>query len=62
MEELQIRLFGFFQISVGAVEISEPVNPKAQEFLGLLLLAPQRSILREVAAESLWPSSPPGSQ
>lgn len=59
MEELQIRLFGFFQISVGAVEISEPVSPKAQEFLGLLLLAPQRSILREVAAESLWPSSPP---
>lgn len=59
MEELQIRLFGFFQISVGVVEISEPVSPKAQEFLGLLLLAPQRSILREVAAESLWPSSPP---
>ncbi len=59
MEELQIRLFGFFQISVGAVEISEPVSPKAQEFLGLLLLAPQRSMLREVAAESLWPSSPP---
>lgn len=57
--ELRIRLLGPFQIATGGRSLCGPVVRKAQELLALLLLAPQRSVRREVAADALWPSSGP---
>lgn len=59
MQELRVRLLGAWQITVGDTEIAGLGSRKAQELLALVLLAPQRSVLREVAADSLWPSTPP---
>ncbi len=56
MQELCVRLFGSFQITVGGKPVGGPVLRKAQELLAILLLSPQRQIMREIAADALWPS------
>jgi DNA-binding SARP family transcriptional activator len=56
MHELCVRLLGSFQITVGGEPAGGSVLPKAQELLALLLLSPQRHLMREIAADVLWPS------
>jgi DNA-binding SARP family transcriptional activator len=56
MHELCVRLFGSFQITVDGMPASGPVLRKAQELLAILLLSPQRQLMREIAADALWPS------
>lgn len=56
MHELCVRLFGSFHITVGGEPADGPVLRKAQELLAILLLSPQRQIMREIAADALWPS------
>ncbi|WP_051116340.1 AfsR/SARP family transcriptional regulator [Amycolatopsis nigrescens] len=57
MGELRVRLLGSFQLTLDARPVERPVRRKAQELLALVLLAPQRNVLREVAAEALWPAA-----
>lgn len=59
MRELRVRLFGPFQIVHGDRPICAPMLRKAQELLALVLLAPNRNIRREVAGDTVWPSSGP---
>jgi DNA-binding SARP family transcriptional activator len=56
---VEVRLFGTFEVARGRRELSGTVNRKAQELLGLVLLAPQCIVRRETAAENLWPAASP---
>jgi DNA-binding SARP family transcriptional activator len=58
---LRVRLLGPFEISTDQQALPVPSMRKAQELLALLLLAPQRRVLRDVAADQLWPSAGPES-
>ncbi|WP_344416832.1 AfsR/SARP family transcriptional regulator [Amycolatopsis minnesotensis] len=57
MGDLRVRLLGGFQLTSDAGPGERPIRRKAQELLALVLLAPQRNVLRETAAEALWPSA-----
>jgi DNA-binding SARP family transcriptional activator len=59
VRELRVRLFGPFQIALGDQPTCGPVLRKAQELLALVLLAPHRSVRRDVAADSVWPAARP---
>jgi DNA-binding SARP family transcriptional activator len=56
---LRVRLLGPFDIGTDHQTLRAPTMRKAQELLALLLLAPQRRVLRDVAADQLWPSAGP---
>lgn len=57
MQTLRVRILGPFEISVGQTAAAPPAMRKAQELLALLLLAPHRRMLREFAADQLWPDA-----
>src|SRR5689334_3850532 len=57
--ELRVHLFGPFQIVSADREVAGSILRKAQELLALVLLAPQRNVRRELAAEVIWPDAGP---
>ncbi|WP_328331088.1 hypothetical protein OHA70_10485 [Kribbella sp. NBC_00382] len=59
MLELRVHLFGPFQIVSADREVAGSILRKAQELLALVLLAPQRNVRRELAAEVVWPDAGP---
>lgn len=59
MPELRVHLFGPFQIVSADCVVAGSILRKAQELLALVLLAPQRNVRREVAAEVVWPDAGP---
>ncbi|MEU1465851.1 BTAD domain-containing putative transcriptional regulator [Streptomyces sp. NPDC005727] len=59
MLELRVHLFGPFQIVSTDREVAGSILRKAQELLALVLLAPQRNVRREQAAEVVWPDAGP---
>lgn len=59
MLELRVQLFGPFRILSADREVTAPVLRKAQELLALVLLTPQRTVRREVAAGTIWPDAGP---
>jgi DNA-binding SARP family transcriptional activator len=58
MRELRVRIWGPFEI-VQDDGTSRALTRKAQQLLALLLLAPQRNMRREVAADAVWQTAGP---
>ena len=63
MRELKVLLLGPFAVqetgrSGAAGTPRPPLLRKAQDLLTMMLIAPERSVLREAAAEALWPETP----
>lgn len=57
VRELQVSMMGTFAIRDATRGPPSAMLGKAQDLLALILLAPQRSVRREHAAESLWPDA-----
>lgn len=57
MRELKVMLLGPFSVRDGARTVRSHLFRKAQDILTLLLLAPDQRVLRESAAEALWPDA-----
>jgi DNA-binding SARP family transcriptional activator len=55
---LQLRLFGYFQVTEGDTALTQRLRPRAQRLLAYLLLHRHRSLIRENAAFTLWPDQP----
>lgn len=50
-------LLGPFSVAGGPRPAPPPLLRKAQDLLALMLISPERSVLRESAAEALWPDA-----
>ena len=50
-------LLGPFSVTDGPRTLSAPLLRKAQDLLAMMLISPERSVLRESAAEALWPDA-----
>jgi len=57
MRELKVMLLGSFGVLDGTRSLNAPIFGKAQDLLALMLITPERSVLRESAAEALWPDA-----
>ncbi|CAM3296740.1 BTAD domain-containing putative transcriptional regulator [Occultella aeris] len=57
MTALTVRLLGPFRALRGDRPLPSPMLHKAQDLLTMLFLAPGHALLRESAAESLWPDT-----
>jgi DNA-binding SARP family transcriptional activator len=57
MRELKVMLLGPFSVRDGTRTVRSHLFRKAQDILTLLLLAPEQRVLRESAAEALWPDA-----
>src|SRR4051794_12210046 len=59
VRELRISMTGTFTVVDAPGAARAGLLRKAQDLLALILLAPRRSVLREHAAEALWPDAGP---
>ncbi|QTE31197.1 AfsR/SARP family transcriptional regulator [Pengzhenrongella sicca] len=57
MRELRVTMMGSFTLTDGREVMRYPLLHRAQSLLAIILLAPERSLLRESAAESVWPDA-----
>lgn len=57
VRELRVSMMGTFTVVDSPGAAPAGLLRKAQDLLALILLAPQRSVLREHAAEALWPDA-----
>ncbi|CAN5349467.1 hypothetical protein BH11ACT1_BH11ACT1_01410 [soil metagenome] len=57
MRDLKVMLLGPFSVADGSRTMPAPLLRKAQDLLALMLISPERSVLRESAAEALWPDA-----
>src|SRR3954470_3553917 len=55
VRELRVSMMGTFTVVDASGSAPAGLLRKAQDLLALILLAPRRSVLREHAAEALWP-------
>jgi DNA-binding SARP family transcriptional activator len=58
MRELKGMLLGPFSVMDGRRVAPAQLLRKAQDLLTLVLISPERRVLREAAAEALWPGAP----
>jgi len=58
MREFKVMLLGSFSVIGGPGTLPAPqMLRKAQDLLAIMLIAPDRRVLREAAAEALWPDA-----
>jgi DNA-binding SARP family transcriptional activator len=57
MRELKVMLLGPFSVVDGPGAAPAPLFRKAQDLLTLVLISADRRVLREAAAEALWPGA-----
>jgi DNA-binding SARP family transcriptional activator len=58
IRELRIMLLGPFSVADDRGARPGPLAHKAQDLLALMLISRERRVLRETAAEALWPGAP----
>jgi DNA-binding SARP family transcriptional activator len=57
MREFRVMFLGPFSVMGGPETRPTQMRHKAQDLLAITLIAPDRRVLREAAAEALWPDS-----